>query len=132
LAEPLFRKIDCLQIPVPNLDAGLTFYRDNLGHQVVWRSDTAVGLRMPDSDSEIVLQTERPILEPNLLVAAVDDAVSTIERAGGTVIIAPFDIRIGRCAVVHDPWGNRLVLLDLSKGLLTTDGHANITGARSI
>ena len=30
-SEPLFRKIDCLQIPVPDLDAGLAFYRNILG-----------------------------------------------------------------------------------------------------
>jgi hypothetical protein len=33
----------------------------------------------------------------------------------------PFDIQIGLCAVVRDPWGNELVILDTSKGLLRTD-----------
>ena len=28
---------------------------------------------------------------------------------------------MGKCVVVEDPWGNRLVLLDSSKGLLKTD-----------
>jgi predicted enzyme related to lactoylglutathione lyase len=30
----------------------------------------------------------------------------------------PFDIEVGRAAVVEDPDGNRLVLLDLSRGRL--------------
>ena len=35
-------------------------------------------------------------------------------------MVGPFDIPIGRCAVVADPWGSRLVLLDTSKGRLVT------------
>jgi catechol 2,3-dioxygenase-like lactoylglutathione lyase family enzyme len=35
MAEPLFRKVDCLQIPVPDLEAGLAFYRDRLGHPLI-------------------------------------------------------------------------------------------------
>jgi hypothetical protein len=40
---------------------------------------------------------------------------------GGKLLVAPFDIPIGRCAVVQDRWGNRLVLLDHRKGRLLTD-----------
>ncbi|GBF04299.1 glyoxalase/bleomycin resistance protein/dioxygenase [Deinococcus aerius] len=42
--RPLFRKVDCLQIPVPNLEAGLGFYRDGLGHELLRRTATAAGL----------------------------------------------------------------------------------------
>jgi len=59
---PLFRKIDSLQIPVPDLEAGLAFYRDQFGHALIWRTNTAAGLRLPESDTEIVIQTERPEL----------------------------------------------------------------------
>ncbi len=127
---PLFRKIDCLQIPVPDLEAGLAFYRDRLGHTLNWRTATAAGLRLPDSDAELVLQTERAEPEVDLLVASVEAAVSAIEAAGGKVVVPPFDIQIGRCAVVADPWGNRLVLVDMSKGALTTDADGNVTGNR--
>lgn len=126
--EPLFRAIDCLQIPVPDLNAGLKFYRDLLGHQLVWRTATAAGLRMPNTKTELVLQTERPELEVNLLVASVHEAIAAITQAGGSVIEPPFDIQVGRCAVVRDPWENRLVLLDLGKGLLATDAHGNVIG----
>lgn len=125
---PLFRKIDCLQIPVPDLDAALAFYRDRLGHTLNWRSATAAGLRLPDTDAELVLQTERPELEANLLVASADAAAAAIVAAGGQIVVAPFDIQIGRCAVVADPWGNRLVLLDMSKGALRTDEQGNVIG----
>ena len=127
-SEPLIRKVDCIQIPVPNLDAGLAFYRNELGHALTWRTETAAGLRMPDTGTEIVLQTERPMMEPNLLVHSTDAAVARFVKAGGTIIEPPFDIQVGRCAVVRDPWGNPLVLLDLSKGLLITDASGNVIG----
>ena len=58
----LFRKVDCHSIPVADLDAALAFYRDGLGHELIWRDDSAAGLRLPDSDAELVLHTEkRPI-----------------------------------------------------------------------
>jgi predicted enzyme related to lactoylglutathione lyase len=64
----------------------------------------------------------------DFLVESADRAVQFIEQAGGRVIVPPFDIQIGRCAVVEDPWGNPLVVLDTSKGLLKTDSDGNVTG----
>jgi len=126
--EPLIRKVDCIQIQVPDLEAGLAFYRDQLGHQLLWRSDHAVGLGLPEGDAEIVLQLELPGVEINLMVESVDRAVARILDAGGSVVVPPFDIQIGRCVVVQDPWGARLILLDASKGLLKTDPDGNIIG----
>ena len=124
--KPLLQKLDCLQIPVPSLDEGLALYRDKLGHELIWRSETAVGLRLPGTDAEIVLQTERPELEVNLSVVSADEAALRFAEAGGRVLVPPFDIAVGRCVVVEDPWGNRLVLLDISKGSLVTDAEGNV------
>jgi len=126
--KPLIRKVDCIQIQVPSLEDGLAFYRDQLGHQLIWRTERAVGLRLPDTDAEIVLQIERPGVELNLLVDSVDAAVARIIEAGGSLIVPPFDIQIGRCVVVRDPWGTQLILLDASKGLLEIDADGNILG----
>ena len=126
--EPLLQKIDCVRLPVPDLDAALAFYRGRLGHELIWRSATAAGLRLPQSDCELVLQTERPEGEVDWKVDSADEAVEFFAHAGGTVIEPPFDIPIGRCAVVRDPWGNQLVLLDSSKGTFVTDSQGNITG----
>ena len=57
-----------------------------------------------------------------------DESAKLVEQAGGKVIVPPFDIQIGRCVVLEDPWGNPLVLLDSSKGLLKTDADGNIIG----
>jgi predicted enzyme related to lactoylglutathione lyase len=128
MPEPLFRKLDCLQVPVPDLEAGLAFYRNRLGHSLIWRTATAAGLRLPESNAEIVIQTERPELEANITVESADSAADAIVEAGGQVLVPPFDIQIGRCVVVADPWGNRLVLLDTRRGLLQTDASGAVIG----
>ena len=113
---------------VNDLDAALAFYRDRLGHRLVWRSESEAGLQMPETGAEIVLQTMRAGLEVDLVVASADEAAQTFVNAGGRVVFGPFDIRIGRAVVVEDPWGNRLVLLDNSKGSLLTDADGNVIG----
>lgn len=83
---------------------------------------------MPNDETEIVLHTEHQRPEIDLKVESADDAAVRIEEAGGKVVAPPFDIQIGRCVVVHDPWGNELVLLDTIKGLLKTDSEGNVIG----
>lgn len=124
----LIRKIDCVRLYVPNLEAGLTFYRDRLGHELIWQTATAAGLRLPETDAELVIQTEEQRQEIDLLVDSADEAAKFIQQAGGKVIVPPFDIQIGRCVVVEDPWSNPLVLLDMSKGSLATDSEGNVIG----
>jgi lactoylglutathione lyase len=128
MAEPLLRKVDCLQLRVPSIEAGLEFYAATLGHELIWRTGSQAGLRFPDSDTELVIQTERTEPEVDLLVESVDDAVRRIESAGGSVMTQPMEIPVGRLAVVADPFGNRLGLIELSKGRFVTDVDKNVTG----
>jgi predicted enzyme related to lactoylglutathione lyase len=114
---PLIRKVDCLQLPVADLEDGVAFY-ERLGHEIVWRRPHQVGLRMPETDAELVLQTERPDARVDLLVEDVRAAVERFVAAGGRVVVDPFPIEIGLCAVVADPHGNELELLDMSRGPL--------------
>ena len=127
----LLRKVDAVtvKVKVPSLDAGLAYYRDALGHALRWRND-AIGqaaLALPDSDTELVLTTEHGY-EPNWLVESVEDAATQLVAGGGTVVVEPFDIPVGRVAVVLDPFGNALVLVDMSKGLYSTDEDSTVTG----
>lgn len=126
---PLLRKIDAVTIPVPDLDAGLGFYRDRLGHEMRWRNDAIgqAGLGLPGSDSEIVLAT-RQKYEPNWLVSSADEAAKVIAAAGGRVVAGPEEIAVGKLVVAEDPFGNVLVLLDLSKGHYVTDDTGRVTG----
>ena len=54
----------------------------------------------------------------DFLVDSVAAALTEMTAAGGSVVAASLDIPVGRVAVVADPFGNRLTLLDLSKGSL--------------
>jgi lactoylglutathione lyase len=128
LPEPLVQKIDCVRFYVSDLDVGLAFYRDQLGHELIWRTEEQVGLRMSDTDVEIVLHTERQEPEIDFKVQSADEAAVRFEEAGGEIVAPPFDIQIGRCTVVEDPWGNQFILLDSSKGTLITDEEGNIIG----
>jgi predicted enzyme related to lactoylglutathione lyase len=124
----LFDKIDCFSIPVTDLDAALLFYVGSLGHELIWRDATAAGLRLPNTDAELVLHTDKRPIETDLLVDSVPEAIQRFVTAGGSVVAGPFEIRIGLCAVVQDPWQNRLVILDQSKGLLKTDADKTVIG----
>jgi predicted enzyme related to lactoylglutathione lyase len=128
MTKPLLRKVDAVTFHVPNLDAGIAFYVDCLGHTLRWRNDDigAAAVALPESDTEIVLTTEHGY-EPNWLVDSADEASESIEAAGGRVLVAPFDIPVGRVAVVADPFDNALVLIDLSKGRYATDEQGTVT-----
>ena len=126
---PLLQKVDAVTVPVPDLDAGPRFYRDSLGHELRRRNDQVgqAGLAPPGSETEIVLTT-RQAYEPNWLVTSADQAAAAIAAAGGRVLTEPFDIPVGHLTVVADPFGNALVLLDLSKGHYATNDTGNGTG----
>ena len=123
------KKVDAVTINVPDLESGLRFYRDRLGHEMKWRNQEIgqAGLRLSEGDTEIVLATEQTY-QPNWLVESADDVAAMFEAGGGRIVTQPFDIPVGRVAVVADPFGNELVLIDLSKGTYSTDAEGNVTG----
>ena len=127
--DGLLRKVDAVTVPVPDLDEGLRFYRDALGHDLLWRDDDRgqAGLRMPETDAEIVLALHEAY-EPGWLVASAAEAAQVVVRAGGRIVTGPVDIPVGSLAVVADPFGNVLVLVDLGKGRYTTDDDGRVTG----
>jgi len=129
MQQPLLRKVDAVTFTVPDLDAGIDYYARRLGHDLLWRNDDVgqAGLRCPDSDTEIVLSTDLGS-EPNWLVDSVDSVVAVIADSGGRMLSPPRDIPVGRVAVVEDPFGNRLVLVDLNAGRYRTDESGSVTG----
>lgn len=131
MTEPVLRAVDAVTVPVPDLDQGLAFYRDALGHRLHWRDDATgqAGLGLPDTPAEIVLTVTAPYA-PVWLVASAPAAGEAFAAAGGQVVDGPRDIPVGRLVVVADPFGNRLALVDLSKGLYTTDAEGRVTGVR--
>jgi catechol 2,3-dioxygenase-like lactoylglutathione lyase family enzyme len=126
---PVLRAVDAVTIPVPDLDAGLRFYRDGLGHRLLWRNDTLgqAGLSLPDGDTEIVLTTDLGYA-PTWLVSSVQDATAAVRAAGGRLLTEPVDIPVGQVVVVADAFDNALVLLDLSKGRYITNDTGQVIG----
>jgi catechol 2,3-dioxygenase-like lactoylglutathione lyase family enzyme len=128
---PLLRSVDAVTVPVPDLDSGLAFYRDRLGHPLLWRHDELgqAGLGLATQGTELVLTTRAPYA-PSWLVSSTDDAVNAVVEAGGRRISGPSDIPVGRLAIVEDVFGNQLVMLDLSKGHYVTDQLGRVTGVK--
>ena len=126
---PLLLAVDAVTVPVPDLDSGLAFYREQLGHRLLWRNDEIgqAGLALPAQETELVLTTSAPYA-PTWLVESVDSASDAIVDAGGRVASGPSDVPVGRLAVVEDIFGNQLVLLDTSKGRNATDETGRVTG----
>ena len=124
--EPLFKTVDCINLPVQDIEAALRFYRDRLGHRMVWRTATAAGLSFGDGTTEIVIRETPDPPETDILVDSAVEAAERFRTAGGSIVAGPFDISIGKCVVVRDPWGNQLVLLDCSKGLLKTGSNGYV------
>ena len=124
---PCFQMVDAVQFYVPDIEAGVRYYGDILGHEIIRKTESAVGLRLSGSEAEIVIQNERDYQEIDLSVESANATARRIEDAGGKIIVPPFDIQIGR-AVVEDTWGNRMVLFGSSKGHLVTDADGIVTG----
>jgi catechol 2,3-dioxygenase-like lactoylglutathione lyase family enzyme len=123
----VFRKVDCFVVRVPSIQVGLEFYERKLGHQLVWRrGESAAGLHMPESETELVLLAEEGGSEADLLVDSVGEAVRAFLAAGGSIQGEVEDIPIGKRATLRDPWGNTLLILDMTNGPLRTDSERNV------
>lgn len=107
-------------IRVDDIQAAATYYAKVFGLRPQWSGDDSIGLVFPETDAEIVLHNDPDIpssVEVHYLVENVVATVAHYEAEGCSVLVAPFDITIGKCAVIRDPFGIRLCILDLTKGL---------------
>ena len=126
MMDSLFQNVDWVSFYVDNIDQGIAFY-SALGLKLLWRAEKSCGLGMSDDITEVVLVTEHnPVVQ--FKVESVKEALPVFVKSGGKVEAEPFDIDIGKCAVVADRWGNSYCLLDMSKGKYTTDEKGNVTG----
>jgi len=94
----LFNKVDCIRLYVADLESGLAFYRDRLGHPLIWRTGQAAGLHMPGTAAEIVIQTEQAAQEVDLTVGSADAAAQRFAAAGGAVLVPPLISRSAAAA----------------------------------
>ena len=127
----IFKNIDCIELYVSDLNEGIQYYCESMGLKLLWRNEDMVGLGMENDMTEIVLQSQRKQVLVDIKVESVDESIEKIKEAGGTVEYGPFDVPIGRCAVILDKWGNKYVILDMTKGRYVTDEDGNVTGVRN-
>jgi|HubBroStandDraft_6_1064221.scaffolds.fasta_scaffold64881_4 lactoylglutathione lyase len=117
---PMLRKIDCIMIRVPDVDVAAAYYTKVFGLSPKWGGDNMIGLVFPEPEVEIVLHSDAAIPSSVEVYYLVDDVVAAVTlfvADGCHVEVAPFDITVGKCAAIKDPFGTRLCLLDLTKGL---------------
>ena len=115
----MLRKIDCVMIRVDDIEAAAHYYAEVFGLYPQWSGDDSIGLVFPESDAEIVLHRNLDIpssVEVHYLVDDVVAAVANYAAKGCHVLVEPFGIAIGKCAVIEDPFGVRLCILDMTKG----------------
>lgn len=116
----MLRKIDCVMVRVDDVEGAANYYIRVFGLHPQWSGDNAIGLVFPETDAEMVLHNDPHIpssVEVYYLVDDVVAAVALVVEEGCQILVAPFDITIGKCAVIRDPFGTRLCILDLTKEL---------------
>ena len=120
--DPLLRKVDCVQIPVPDLDAGLRFYQDGLGLDCdLGRHREPAGIAVQADPYALPALFETAGLSLDVALTARDsDVIKTYVRIGlGVGILA-------RLAI--DPVADSdLVVLDASH---LFEGHMTWIGFR--
>jgi|SRR5579859_4110339 len=115
----MLRKIDCIVIRVDDVQAAAAYYAKVFGLRPQWSGDGSIGLKFRETDAEIVLHNDPAIpssVEVHYLVDNVVSAVAHLAAQGCQILVAPFPITIGNCAVIRDPFGTRLCMLDMTKG----------------
>lgn len=118
-------------ICVEDVDVSAAYYAKVFGLCPKWSGEGAVGLVFPETDAEIVLHRETTIPSSVEVHYLVDDVVAAVANyaKGCEILVAPFDITIGKCAVIRDPFGTRLCILDTTKGLRPANLADTITGS---
>lgn len=103
-----------IRVPVPAISAVLPFYRDTLGLTEAWREgDTTVALQLPGTDVQLMLDVAEDKGGPVLILESVRAYLEELgERGRG---IEPMEIPGGYWAVIEDPAGNPLYLMDQSR-----------------
>jgi catechol 2,3-dioxygenase-like lactoylglutathione lyase family enzyme len=121
----LFKKVDAVVVRVPSIEEGLDFYCNELGHILRWKNEDSAAVKL--GDSELVLHTK---LDPetDLLVESVESAIKELVKNGCKILVEPEDLDVGKVAVVSDPFGNKLTIVDLTKGLYQVDSEGSVVG----
>lgn len=112
-------KIDNIMYRVSDLKSAEKFYTDILGLKKVWEDLDAhmIGFVFEQSDSEIVIHTNHdiPKFGYSYLVENVVSFCEEVKKRGYEVLLEPIEVRPGKYALIADPDGNKIPIIDLTK-----------------
>jgi len=112
-------KIDNIMYRVSDLEVAKKFYTEVLGLKKVWEDKEAqmIGFVFEQSDSEVVIHTDKnlPKFDYSYLVGNVVSFCKEVKNKGYTVKLEPVDVRPGKYAIIADPDGNEIPIIDLTK-----------------
>jgi len=112
-------KIDSVMFYVSDLERAAEFYENILGLKRAWtdREQGMIGFVFKKSDSEIVIHNDPTLPNPSFsfLVESVEEFCSRHQKKGHKIVTEPFEVRCGKYAVIADPDGNELPIIDLTK-----------------
>ena len=111
-------KVDNIMYRVKNLEKARVFYCDVLGLQEVWedKERKMLGFRLAKSDAEIVIHNDPnvPDFTFSFLVDNVQEFIKEKMDQGLTLTFGPIPVRCGFYALLQDPDGNNIPIIDLS------------------
>ena len=112
-------KIDSFMLFVSDLEGSANFYREILGLRQVWNDQEhgMIGFTFQESDLEVIIHSDPSIPNPSVsfLVKNVEEFCEEYKKKGYNVVTEPFEVRCGKYAVLADPDGNELPIIDLTK-----------------
>jgi lactoylglutathione lyase len=112
-------KIDNIMYRVSDLKKSEDFYINTLGLKKVWGDEVAkmIGFTFAQSDSEIVIHSnpDIPKFDYSYLVENVEKFCEEYQKLGHKVVFGPTEVRPGKYAILQDPDGNDLPIIDLTK-----------------
>ncbi len=114
-----FLKIDSIMFYVSDLEKSARFYENVLGLRVGWtdKREGMISFLFPEGDSEMVIHNDPDLPNPSFsfMVRDVDEFCDEYKKRGYRAVKEPFEVRCGKYAVLADPDGNELPIIDLSK-----------------
>lgn len=121
----MLKKVNGVLVRVEALEEGIKFYQDQLGMELLWKKEDIAAVAL--GDTQFVISTNlNP--ETNIEVDSVEDTVKIFTESGGMLVGSVEDIYVGKLAVVADPFGNKLTLMDYTKGHHKLDESLNVIG----
>lgn len=112
----MLQRVDRILMRVPQVGAGVRYYREVMGLKVVREDARVASLLFPDGKTELVLHSD-PDLPAEAVYYLVEDVRGLFEKRAELKIQfvqAPTPVARGWRAAIRDPFGNVLLIIDRS------------------